>query len=103
MFLLLASFALLSALAAPLDASPAGVGSSSSVATRLAHRMRADSESTPASSEMETDSEAAQSAMSAYIIDVVNALPNAGWTAGVNEYFQVQSGFRMHTGVYTVS
>ena len=75
----------------PADVVPVAPSPSSaaapSVASRLIHRVTPPS---PASEDIALLAEQAEEVMSQYLIDVVNALPDRKWTAGVNDYFQVR-------------
>lgn len=111
MVALVAALALLAVVCAPTLTAATG-GPSSSVAGRLAHKVRAESEpiaattttpepatpavaaaspAAPVAPVTPAESNAAQqaeTAMNDMIIAMVNALPNNTWTAGVNEYFK---------------
>jgi hypothetical protein len=88
----------------PTSAAAAGVASR--LASRVPVAPSSSSEQDVSASEattVQTAADAAEAAMNDYIVQVVNALPGAGWTAGINEYFKVRRfesirAQRMHSG-----
>ena len=81
---------------ASTPAAAAAATSTTKVATRLGAKVApapaAPAALAPLGGDVSASStQAAQSAMSDYIVEVVNSLPGGTWTAGINEYFQDKS------------
>jgi hypothetical protein len=85
--LLVCSFALLAVVCS-------GAPASNPVASRLAQRLRTQSDQAPTTTQVEQADAAFQSvhaALSEAIVEQVNQTPNTTWTAGMNDYFEGKS------------